>query len=460
MLQDTFRSAAMLLAVIVSIASTAPRAIRAETVHPYGLDSRPLAEPYLLMPDGTNGAFPPLLSQTGAFKDMHSLTPSESLIPYDLNISFWSDGATKSRWISVPNDAAGHGAKIGFQPNGEWTFPNGTVFVKHFELPVDETRPDVKRRLETRLLVRDAAGGVYGVTYKWRADNSDADLLETNLSEDIVIKTATGTRTQTWYYPSRQDCLTCHTARAGGVLGVKTRQLNRDLSYPGGVTDNELRAWNHLGLFEPALNEAEIPNYAKLARADDLTRGLEDRARSYLDANCAHCHRPGGTVAYFDARYDTPLARQNLIEGQVLINQGIDNPRTIAPNDIWRSILFMRVNTVEAIKMPPLAHQVLDEQAVALLRQWIQSLPGPLVLEPPMISPRGGNFDKSIEVTLQHGEPGAAIHYTLDGSAPTTSDPLYEKPIKVTGPTIFRAKAFKHGFTKSITVQEVFIIGG
>jgi len=298
------------------------------------------------------------------------------------------------------------------------------------------------------------------VTYKWRADNSDADLLETNLSEAIVIKTAMGTRTQTWYYPSRQDCLTCHTARAGGVLGVKTRQMNRDFTYPGGVTDNELRAWNHAGLFEPALNEADFTNYASLARADDSTRSIEDRARSYLDANCAHCHRPGGTVAYFDARYDTPLAQQNLIEGQVLINQGIDNPHTVAPNDIWRSILFMRVNTVEAIKMPPLAHQVLDRQAVALLRQWIQSLPGPPVLEPPMISPRGGNFDKPVEVTLNHGEPDAIIHYTLDGTAPTTSDPLYEKPLKLNGPTILRAKAFKHGFTKSITVQEVFIIGG
>jgi len=460
MLQAIFPSGAILAAVTAWMAMLASHVFAAENSHPYGLELRPLAKPYLLMPDGTNGAFPALLSQTGAFKDTRNLTPGESLIPYDLNISFWSDGAAKSRWISVPNDAAGRGAKIGFQPTGEWTFPNGTVFVKHFELAVDDTRPDVKRRLETRLLVRDATGGVYGVTYKWRADNSDADLLETNLSEDIVIKTATGTRTQTWYYPSRQDCLTCHTARAGGVLGVKTRQLNRDLAYPGGVTDNELRAWNHLGLFEPALNEADISNYTKLARADDSTRSLEDRTRSYLDANCAHCHRPGGTVAYFDARYDTPLAQQNLIAGQVLINQGIDNPHTIAPNDIWRSILFMRVNTVEAIKMPPLAHQVLDQQAVALLRQWIQSLPGPPVLEPPMISPRGGNFDKPVEVKLEDSEPGAVIHYTLDGSAPTLSDPPYQKPIKVTGPTILRAKAFKHGFTKSITVQEVFIIGG
>ena len=98
-----------------------------------------------------------------------------------------------------------------------------------------------------------------------------------------------------------------------------------------------------------------MQNFPKLARLDDPTRSLEDRARSYLDANCAQCHRPRGTVAYFDARYDTPLARQNLIDGPVLIDERIDHPRVIAPNDIWRSILYMRTDTTEAFKMPPLA---------------------------------------------------------------------------------------------------------
>ena len=93
-----------------------------------------------------------------------------------------------------------------FSVTGEWIFPAGTVLVKNFELPTDATNPSAKRRLETRLLVRDSAGGVYGVTYKWRADESDADLLPTSVTEDIPIKTATGeVRHQTWYYPSRND---------------------------------------------------------------------------------------------------------------------------------------------------------------------------------------------------------------------------------------------------------------
>ena len=403
------------------------------------------------MPPRAGGAPPKLLSQTGAFKNVQTLTPGGDLIPYDLIVPFWSDGAEKSRWISVPQNQ-----KIKFAPDGEWIFPRGTVFVKHFSLATNDLNSNSLRRLETRLLVCDDTGGVYGVTYKWRADNSDAELLETNLSEAIPIQTATGVRTQTWYYPSRQDCLTCHTRNAGFVLGVKTRQLNRDFVYPSGITDNELRAWNHIGLFDTHFNEAALKKFPKLAATDDASRSIEDRARSYLDANCAHCHRPRGTVAYFDARYDTPLARQNLIGGNVLIDERIDGARVIAPNDIWRSILFMRADTTEPFKMPPLARNTIDGRGMKLLRDWIESLPGPPVLPPPEISPRGGNYEKTVEVILKC-EFGAKVFYTLDGTVPTQSDLLYQKPIRVSAPTILRAKAFKPGFKKSITTQEIFL---
>ncbi len=183
-----------------------------EGAKPYGLEAGPCAPAGLHMPERANGALPLLLSQTGAFKDTARLAPGDGLIPYDLNVPFWSDGAAKWRWMAPPKQDGQPAGKIGFRPAGEWSFPKGTVFVKHFELATDETRPTVTRRLETRFLVCDAGGGVYGATYKWRADNSDADLLASNLTEAIVIKTAAGSRTQMWYYPSRQDCLVCHTA--------------------------------------------------------------------------------------------------------------------------------------------------------------------------------------------------------------------------------------------------------
>ena len=413
----------------------------------------PFTTAYLQMPATSGGALPKLLSQTGAFQDTAQLETGTNLLPYDLIVSFWSDGAEKTRWVSLPENQ-----KIIFSPTGEWVFPKGTVFVKTFFLATNESNPQSQRRLETRLLVRDQNGGVYGVSYKWRADNSDADLLETNLTENVSIQTATGVRTQPWYYPSRADCLTCHTANAGFVLGVKTRQLNRNFTYPNGITENELSAWNQRGLFDTNVSDADIKNFPKLAALDDPARTVEDRARSYLDANCAQCHRPQGTVGYFDARYETPLAQQDLIRGRVLIDQRIDGARVIAPNDVWRSILFMRANTTEAFKMPPVARNTIDERGMKLLREWIESLPGPHVLAPPEISPRGGNFAKPMEVVLQ-SEPDATIRYTLDGTVPTTDDLLYEKPIRLTAPTIVRAKAFKPGCTKSITAQEVFLVG-
>ena len=420
-----------------------------------GISSYLAPRAYLHMPAQIDGPLPSLLSQTGAFADTARLVPSPGLIPYDVILPFWSDGAAKIRYVAIPK-----GQQIGFTPDGEWSFPAGTVFVKTFELPTDDAHPEIKRRLETRLLVRDDKGGVYGVVYKWRADNSDADLLPSSLTETIPIRARDGrTREQTWYYPSRENCLTCHNARAGGVLGVKARQLNRTMTYPSGVSANEIETLNHLHLLNPAPSAAELKTLPTLAGTNDASRSLEDRARSYLDANCAHCHRPGGTVAYFDARYTTPLDRQELIDGPVLINEGIDRPHVISPHDIWRSIAFMRVDTNGDVRMPPLARETIDEHGVQLLQDWINSMPGKDVLVPPKIAPDGGTFAQPVTVTLSSPDPGAQIRYTLDGSAPGTQDLLYTDPIKVTAPTVVRARAYKDGMTRSITAESVFIVG-
>jgi uncharacterized repeat protein (TIGR03806 family) len=406
-------------------------------------------------PRNENGLWPKLLSEARAFTNLKTLETSGRLIPYDLNVPFWSDAASKRRWIMLP--AEGKISKISFSPAGEWRFPSGTIFIKHFEMVRDERDPKNKRRLETRFLIVNETGGVFGATYKWRADESDAELLQTNLVESITIKTTSGERTQNWYYPSRADCLTCHTPNAGGVLGVNARQLNREFSYPHG-SENQLRHWSRLDLFEPALTEEQIASAPKLARADDSKASIQERARSWLDANCAHCHRPGGTVAAFDARYKIPLAEQGLINAPVLIDQGIDGARVIAPNDIWRSILFMRVNTVEPFKMPPLAHETVDRDGVELLKAWIQSLPGTAVLDPPAIQTRGGEYRKRVLVNLSHPDAQTTLRYTLDGSVPGKSAAVYAKPIELTESTTLRVKAFKDGFTKSITAQETFVI--
>ena len=348
---------------------------------PYGLTNIGVAPAFLNMPATYNGILPPLLSRTGIFSDTASRTPASGLIPYGVNVPLWSDGAIKSCYLAVPGSdgVITPDKQMRFNPAGSWKFPDGTVFVKDFDLAVDETNPKVPlRRLETQVLVRDSNGGVYGVTYKWHADNRDADLLTSGQTEDILITNSTGIRTQTWYYASPADCLTCHTPVANYVLGVNTRQLNGNFTYPAtGVTDNQIRTLNRLGLFSPAINEAKIAGFAKLSVLSETSASLEQRARSYLDANCSQCHRPGG-VSNFDARYDTPLADQHIINAPAAFPLGYDNAQIVMPKDILRSVMQDRLNSlVPTVKMPPLGRNLIDTNAVKIIRDWINSLPVP-----------------------------------------------------------------------------------
>ena len=312
---------------------------------------------------------PKLISQTGVFADLTNLSSANFLIPYTVNSPLWSDGAVKSRWFTIPTNTV-----INFSANGEWTFPAGSVFVKNFDLPVDDTNPKVLRRLETRILVRDTNNYVYGASYKWRMDNSDADLVSTGITEPIEIKTATGTRTQNWFYPGRQDCLTCHTIASGGVLGIKTRQLNGSFNYPNGVTANQLHTLGHLGIFDAAFDDRKIYRYPRLVNITNNSTALQLRVRSYLDANCSMCHRPGSAGAFFDARFDTPLAKQNFINGAVANQLGISGAKVIVPGDTNKSILFQRISIVGENQMPPLARNLVDDKAVAVIGKWISSL--------------------------------------------------------------------------------------
>lgn len=331
------------------------------------MDSRAPIGPYLnnTMPsfDG-DFPYPALLSQTGAFTDVPGVVTTPGVIPFTVNSPLWSDAALKNRWLAVPNDGAPYDLEeqIGFSPTGEWTFPDGTVFVKEFDLIVNEQTQE-RKRLETRLLVRNAMGSVYGVTYRWRADNSDADLLPGGLEEDIPIVTADGgSRIQRWSYPSRSDCLYCHNPPASYVLGPKTHQFNGNFTYPQtGHTDNQLRTLNHLGMFNPSLDEAAIPGYLHSVAVTETTAPIQLRMRSWIDSNCSQCHRPGGYGPGYDARFYTPLPQQNLIDTYV------------AFRDVPSSLLYQRDNALDATKMPPLAKNLVHEEAMAVLRQWIAS---------------------------------------------------------------------------------------
>jgi uncharacterized repeat protein (TIGR03806 family) len=310
---------------------------------------------------GGGGTTPPaLLSQTGLFADLATLAPAPGIVEYDVVVPFFSDGARKRRFLALPGTST-----IGFDATGPWTFPVGTALVKHFEL---ETTPGTFRRLETRLLVRQA-GGWTGFTYRWNTAGSDADLLAAG--EDLALSTSGGPRT--YHVPGPAECATCHNQAAGHILGANTQQLRRTFAYPA-ATDDQLRAWNNIGLFDRDIgSEAQ---YTAHPRLDDVAVSLDARARTYLEVNCSSCHRPGGpSPAGIDLRAVTPLAQTALLDvapgnGDL----GLTNARRIAPGDRTRSVLWERLRRTDASRMPPIGRDIADPQGVDLIGAWIDGL--------------------------------------------------------------------------------------
>lgn len=308
---------------------------------------------------------PPTLADTGAFTNLTTLTPHAGIVPYDLNVPFWSDNAQNTRWFSLPNT----NLTIAFNPNGNWSFPTGTVWIKHFDLELTNGASASRKRLETRFIVR-STNGVYGLTYRWDSATNATLVPETGLDEHFTIHDGGTMRTQVWHYPGRAECLACHTPQGGFALGFNTAQLNRDQDYNGTAT-NQLVALSGAGYFSnPITNRHLLPS---LVPATDEVVSLEYRVRSYFAANCAHCHQPSGPagLALWDARIATPGPQAGIINGALNNDFGNTNNRVVAPSSPANSILFQRVANLGAAHMPPLATSVINTQAVALLSAWI-----------------------------------------------------------------------------------------
>jgi hypothetical protein len=163
---------------------------------------------------------------------------------------------------------------------------------------------------------------------------------------------------------------------AGGTLGLQTGQLNRGRDY-GGVTDNQLRAWEHVGVFGGCLpaRPASLPRFAD---PSDGGAPLAARARSYLHANCAHCHRPGGTApTAIDLRAETVFAATGLCDALPQAGDlGDADARLVLPGHPEASILWLRAALRGAGQMPPLATLVPDATGSAVVESWIATLAG------------------------------------------------------------------------------------
>jgi len=334
----------------------------------------------MISKDNPSSQMPDLLSETGAFKNLSTLEPADGLIPYDLVESFWSDGALKKRWLGIPNDGIHDtaGEKIVYSEDDVWNFPVGSVLVKHFELPIDERDPTITKRLETRFSVKASNGNFYFTTYKWNDQGTDAVLLTSGLDETINVNFADGSAgTETWTYPSNADCISCHNPTTGGTLGTRTRFLNKDFTYPKtGRTANQLVTLSHLGILNEAIVDGDVGSFLTSKALNDPNASIDEKARSYMDLNCAHCHRPGtGNRGNFDMRLKLDLTQTGLLTAAPYQSLGIPNEKIVDPGNPETSILYHRANSTDpTIMMPPIAKNKIDEQAVQLLNDWISQL--------------------------------------------------------------------------------------
>jgi len=320
-----------------------------------------------LVRNTTSNPAPQTLSETGAFSDLSNLTPEIGIYAYDVNHPFWSDHAGKSRWFSIPTLTD----TMTYSAAGPWNFPTGQIWIKHFDLEMTRGNPATKRRIETRFLVKTISGS-YGLSYRWRSDGSDADLVgPAGLQEEFTITDQGSTSKQIWHYPSRTNCTSCHTEDSNYVLAFHTRQLNR----PGALGNDQIASLANAGFLNTTPEaSAGLPAHPAL---DNLQVSREARIRSYLHVNCAMCHRGDTSLVpgNFDARITTQTDLAMLINGILINNLGNSNNRFLVPNDTAHSVVLKKLDG-SAGRMPPLASTVIDQSAIDLMSAWItQDLP-------------------------------------------------------------------------------------
>jgi uncharacterized repeat protein (TIGR03806 family) len=368
---------------------------------------------------GETWEYPALLSQTGLFTDLATLTPAAGLVPYEVNMPLWSSGLSKKRWVMIPNDGVPNSPaeQITYSENHAWQFPVGTVFVKHF------ARPDNNAPLETRLFVH-GKDGWGGVTYKWRPGGNEADLAEDGLVENLTLDG----QTFEYLYPSRNQCWQCHQAGTGPVLGFRTRQINRDFTYPNGTTANQIESFSAAGFIPLNLRKPDLANVITSADIDDPDLSDEHFVRSYLDSNCSHCHQPDGSArAFFDARLITPLTNQSLVCGPLIDGLGLPAPAVLKPGSLENSVLFHRVtSTIPSVAMPPIARGPVDYNAVARIANWLLSMNADSCTKPQSFF-GGGEIGTTAAPVLPGGSDSWRSNMVIQQNATFTN--TYNSPI-------------------------------
>ena len=391
--------------------------------------------------------FPRTISASGLFKNVARHEMADGVVPYSVNAELWSDGAYKERFIAIPAKASTGSPgdadrRIGLTASRGWEFPNETVLVKSFAIETEAGNPASRKWIETRFLTRQQ-GEWAGYSYVWNDEQTEATLVgNSGLDKEFTVSdpaAAGGARKVAWRYPSRTECMVCHTRAANYVLGLQTLQMNRDHDYAsvGGPVVNQLRTLEHLGMLRvnwgaeataalqgdakakgltgdaadayvqqhaPRRMQRGTPEsstllarppaaYPTMPNPYDASADLDRRARAYLHGNCANCHvEAGGGNAAMELEFTRAAGEMRLI-GADPLHGTLDIPggaKLVAPGDPERSVLLRRIrirnHAGQTGQMPPLATSVPDHAAAELIEKWIAQLPQPAEpgLEPPV----------------------------------------------------------------------------
>jgi uncharacterized repeat protein (TIGR03806 family) len=310
------------------------------------------------------------LSDYGFFTGkLSDLNPSANVLPYTVRNPLFSNYAEKARFIVIPK-----GSVAVYNDTAVFDFPSGTVLIKNFYYPHDARNPARgKRILETRLLVK-GDDGWEAFPYIWNAEQTEAFYDPAGETMQISYVNRHGKKVTTPYVvPNKNQCRSCHAKGAALVpIGLNARQLNVAHTYKNEV-QNQLASWKALGMVD------HVPvNPPAVATWDDPSSGdINERARSYLDANCAHCHsRTGGANTsglYLDI-FENDAAHLGVNKPPVAAGRGAGSMKfDIVPGQPQNSILVFRMRTNDpAIAMPEIGREMVHAEGVALIEEWIK----------------------------------------------------------------------------------------
>ena len=316
-------------------------------------------------------AFPDKLSEFEFFVDDSAQEPHEKVIPYELISTLFSDYSYKQRWVYVTNKA-----KASYVKDWVFDFPEGSALIKTFYYPVDERNPDLgKQLLETRLLLRKKDGWE-AVSYAWNEQQNEAYKKIAGKTINASWIDFMGDERQVRYrVPNVNQCKECHAAKdAITPIGPKAKNINKDFSFEEGDF-NQLAYWMKKEIIDSFPEDLVSPVDWR-----DESKDINDRARSYLDVNCGHCHSPTGnansTGLYLNL-VETRDINLGIYKKPVATGRGSGgNKYSIVPGKPDESILLYRMESMDpGIMMPESGRALTHQEAVEMVREWITQLP-------------------------------------------------------------------------------------